>query len=108
MLFHTHQKTANSANCFLIIQILKKYLSEHFHDLKNIEIVIHNIHKKSFGFEPKLLKCKKQLRMERPNYSVETSDCPCKAAPKVCQAKVAHFTRTGYSLTPDKMVRRPR
>ena len=37
------------------------------------------------------------------NYSVETGCCcPCKAACSVCQASVAHFTRTGKLRNPGK------
>jgi hypothetical protein len=43
------------------------------------------------------------------NYSVETASCsPLSAACSVCQARVAHFTRTGNSDTPEKAASLPR
>src|SRR6266849_3046133 len=41
-------------------------------------------------------------------YSVETvSDFSSRAASIVCQARVAHFTRTGNSETPEKTINLP-
>src|SRR4051794_25810224 len=41
-------------------------------------------------------------------YSVDTGcSCPCNAARNACHARVAHFTRTGNSETPEKTASLP-
>ena len=48
------------------------------------------------------------ISLPDPSYSVETASClPSSAACSVCQASVAHFTRTGNSDTPEKTASLP-